>query len=76
MKALEVEITPEMIKAGVSALCLWETNENPETVCLSVFSAMMRARSPEPTERSRLIEERREAVRKGLRPRDRETDAE
>lgn len=43
MKREEPDITPEMIEAGVSALCLWETDEDPQVVCRSVFRAMFRA---------------------------------
>ncbi len=40
---MEVEITPEMVEAGIGALCLWEEGEDLELVCRSVFEAMTRA---------------------------------
>ena len=39
----DLEITPEMIEAGASALCLWEPHHRLETVACSVFSAMISA---------------------------------
>ena len=37
----EIEVTPEMIEAGVDALTLWDCDENPSLVVRSVFEAML-----------------------------------
>ncbi len=45
----EIEITPEMIEAGVDALSLWDTGEDGALVVFSVFRAMFAAsKAPSP----------------------------
>ena len=41
----EIEITPEMIRAGVSALCAFDSRFEFEEKCVrDIFEAMMRVR--------------------------------
>lgn len=42
-KNLELDITPEMISAGIDALSLWETSEDASQVVWSVYRAMASA---------------------------------
>jgi hypothetical protein len=44
----EIEITPEMIEAGVTAYCEFESDDPPEWVASAVYRAMLRA-SPRPS---------------------------
>ena len=41
----EAEVTPEMLKAGATALMLWDqTSDNPELIVEYVFTAMDKIR--------------------------------
>ena len=40
----EIEITPEMIKAGIEAYCLWERGDCAEEIVESIYQSMMASR--------------------------------
>jgi hypothetical protein len=46
----DVEITPEMIAAGVRALELWDSGDLPEWKAASVYKAMTKAARAVPTQ--------------------------
>ena len=39
----EIEITPEMIEAGISALAVWDLSDDGALIVTSIFHAMLEA---------------------------------
>jgi hypothetical protein len=44
--AIEIEITPAMIEAGIEAYCLFDSDEPGEWIVDSIYRAMERAKRP------------------------------